>query len=294
MVPSVSINSADPVDGARGPGGSPAIRSPKFAGFQSPRAEEDESASQFSGKKGNHEPAGTWSAPVDDSNNVPTLDSQDLQPLSTPESWVSFNGLHKETLKGSHRDSDSAANSSSPVKNERGKKKKKRKTTQSQTAALQDTFVPNPFYEIDKAHEERRRLESEKVPDNTIDALNEPSFAGFSSSPAPTPHKSRKSQRRSSSQAGHETTPVSSVPETQWHDSATRAQGNASQTSDFVDLTQSSPRDSLNDNGYESLRSQPESVPKSQRQTRLSTSQIKTPQEVSGSPRVTTRKRRKT
>lgn len=291
VVPSVSVDSADFVNGAKGPGASPAIKSPKFAGFQSPRADENELAPKSS-EKGNHEPAGTWSAPVGDSNDVPTLDSQDLQPLSTPESWVSFNDLHKETLKGSNKDSDSAANSSSSAKNERGKKKK-RKTTQSQTAVLQDTFVPNPFYEIDKAHEERRRQESEKVPDNTIDALDEPSFAGFSSSPAPTPRKSRKSQR-SSSQADHETTPVSSVPETQWQDGAPRDQGNTSQMSDFVDLTQSSPGASLNGNGDESARSQPKSAPKSQRQTRLSSSQLQTPQEVSGSPRATTRKRRKT
>lgn len=284
MVPPVSIDTADSVNAAKGPSGSPAIKSPKFDGFQSPHAGEDGLAS-------NSEPTGTWSAPVDDSNNVPTLDSQDLQPLSAPESWVSFNDGHKASLKGSNKDSDSAANSSSSTKNERGKKKKRKTTQSQQTTALQDTFVLNPFYEIDKAHEERRRQESEKAPENTMDALDEPSFAGFSSSPAPTPRKSRNSQRLSS-HAGHEATPVSSVPETQWHDGTTADQGNASQMSDFVDLTQSSPRASPARNGDESQRPQPN---RTRRQTRLSSSsQIQTPQEASGSLRATTKKRRKT
>lgn len=242
MVPSVPIDSTESVTAAKGPGGSPAIKSPEFAGFQSPRADEHGLAASF---------------------------------------------------EGSIKDSDSAANSTSSIKNDRGKTKKHKTTKSQKTTSSEDTFVPNPFYEIDKAHEERRRQESEKAKENTIDALDEPSFAGFSSSPAPTPRKLRNSQRLST-QAGHETSPISSMPETQWHDGITGDQGNVSQMSDFVDLTQSSPRASPDRNGGESLNSQPKSAPKSRRQTRLSSSHVQTPQEASGSLRAPTKKRRKT
>lgn len=330
-------------------GGSPTVNSPKFSGFRSPRSssklgepvetepptsktdaaisqkesnkdtQSSTRGSKHDGSTGNRLPA------ADDFNDGPTLDSDDMRPLSSHHSLVSFNGLLKKGLKQSNEDSTT---NNSPTTKGRQDKKKKRKSERSRRPSSQDSFVPNPFYEIDKAHEEeRQRQESERVPDNTIDDLDGLSFTGFSSSPAPapapSPRKTRKSLQNKPTARSREESPTSTVPETQWQDNAAQNQDKnstdyrdtgggrvkdsananptpppneappASQLSEVVDLTQSSPPvfpDGSDGDFAESQRLPGgpgwvrKNIPKSQRRTRLSSQRVQTLKEVSISP----------
>lgn len=329
-------------------GGSPSIKSPKFSGFWSspkrgepveselPASKSDAARNQKESNKdtqtsireskhdGSTENRLTSAG---DSNDGPTLDSDDMRPLSSDHSLVSFNELLDRGLKNS--DQDSIVNSSPPTRVGQDKKKK-RKPIHSRSPSSQDFFVPNPFYDIDKAHEEeRRRQESEKIPDNTIDDLDDPSFTGFSSSPAPAPRKTRKSlqlsgEKNNPAVRSRKGSPTSTVPETQWQDSAAKdqdknsakdkdsASANAtppsneaqpvSQLSEIVDLTQSSPAASPGGSDDDFARSQrlpggpgwvQKNTPKSQRRTRRSSQRLQTLKEVSISPQSRKERRRR-
>lgn len=348
-----AVNEEHEDNGAEEQGGSPAVKSPKFSGFRSPRSspklgepvetepptsktdaaisqkesnkdtQSSTRGSKHDGSTGNQLPA------ADDFNNRPTLDSDGMRPLNSHHSLVSFNGLLKKGLK--HSDEDSTTNNSPSTKG-RQDKKKKRKSERSRRPSSQDSFVPNPFYEIDKAHEEeRQRQESQRVPDNTIDDLDGPSFTGFSSSPAPapapapsrSPRKIRKSLQNKPTARSCEESPTSTAPETQWQDNAAQNQDRnstdyrdtgdssvkdsananatpppneappASQLSEIVDLTQSSPPVSASGSDGDFAKSQrlpggpgwvQKNIPKSQRRTRLSSQRVQTLKEVSISP----------
>ena len=238
------------------------VKSPEFSGFQSPRSEAEpatkpspprevsESTDAATGRQENGEDVpekneqctGEWSIPPNANSygdEGPMLDSNDLQPLSSPRSLVSFNGLLDQTFE----DTDIAISNTPPVE------KKGENGGDSPSHPSHDSYVPNPFYAIDKAHEERQQRESEKADDSVNygddeDTINaEPSsFMGFSSSP--TPRRSRRSnQSTKSAVALQEASLISLVPESQWQDTRDKesTQPPASQMSEVVDLTQSSP-----------------------------------------------------
>lgn len=337
-------------NGAEEQGGSPAVKSPKFSGFRSPRSspklgepvetepptsktdaaisqKESDKGTQSSTRESKHDGSTENRLPAaGDFNDGPTLDSDDMRPLN-------INGLLKKGLK--HSDEDSTTNNSPSTKG-RQDKKKKRKSERSRRPSSQDSFVPNPFYEIDKAHEEeRQRQESERVPDNTIDDLDGPSFTGFSSSPAPapapsrSPRKTRKNLQNKPTARSREESPTSTAPETQWQDNAAQNQDRnstdyrdtgdssvkdsananatpppneappASQLSEIVDLTQSSPPASPSGSDGDFAKSQrlpggpgwvQKNIPKSQRRTRLSSQRVQTLKEVSISPPTSLRR----
>lgn len=239
------------------------VKSPEFSGFQSPRTEAEparkpspprevsESTDVAAGRQENgnedvpeknEQSTGEWSMPPNTNtygDEGPMLDPNDLQPLSSPRSLVSFNGLLDQTFE----DTDIAISNTPPAEREG------EKGDDLPSHPSHDSYVPNPFYDIDKAHEERKQRDSEKADDSvnygddedTIDA--EPSsFMGFSSSP--TPRRSRRNkQSKKPAVASQEASLISSVPESQWQDAREKesTQPPASQMSEVVDLTQSSP-----------------------------------------------------
>lgn len=241
--------SANGEDNEEGESDSP-VKSPEFSGFQSPRAEAEpvtkpspqrevsESTDAAAGRKNgnedvpekNEQSTGESMPPNRYGEEGPMPDSHDLQPLSSPRSLVSFNGLLDQTFE----DTDIAISNTPPVERE-GEKG---------DGSSHDSYVPNPFYAIDKAHQERQQQESGKADDSvnygddedTIDA-DPSSFMGFSSSP--TPRKSRRTQQpRKPAIPSHEASLISSVPESQWQDTREKE---STQQSEVVDLTQSSP-----------------------------------------------------
>ena len=238
------------------------VKSPEFSGFQSPRTETEpatkpspprevsESTDAAAGRQNgedapekNEQSTGEWSVPPNTNtygDEGPMLDSNDLQPLSSLRSLVSFNGL----LDQAFEDTDIAISNTPPVE------RKGEKGDDSPSHPSHDSYVPNPFYDIDKAHEQRQQRESEKADDSvnygddedTIDA--EPSsFMGFSSSPTPRRSRRNKKSKKKPAVASQEASLISSVPESQWQDPRERGstQPPASQVSEVVDLTQSSP-----------------------------------------------------
>jgi len=154
-------------------------------------------------------------------------------------------------------------------------------------------FVQNPFYEIDKAHEERQRRESEIAEDrNSPYNDDDPTFMGFSPSPSPRRTKREPNNPKSTTKSQEESQ-ISSVPESQWQEASENKEHktdapteehqlpHASQFSDidFVDLTQFSPPASIEGSDEDSARSQrlrkgpgwvQKNIPPTKRRTRKS------------------------
>ena len=317
----------DAVDavGASGEDSSSGVRSPEFRGFQSC---EEESAlaspaspgsppaeADHEGGAGDEDPnsSSRLSRPSTPTSSVPpnrlkngaappvTGSDLDVEPISSPESPVSFNRLIASLF-------DNKAGIKSPTPSQKTEKKPEQKSGQKQKEAelngadepekeivqerdeerelslSRSSVVPNPFYEIDRAHEERRRNSKKtktslgvKDGDTTMDYL---SAAEFPSSPvsrqSPTPAE------RQPSPSQPELSLISAVPETLVEDSMPGADGTPdSQKSDImmIDLTQSSPLVSPGGSDEDFARSNrlprgPEwvqkNIPKTRRQTRQS------------------------
>lgn len=305
------------------------VKSPEFSGFQSPRAEAEpatrpnpprevsESTDAAAGRQENgnedvpeknEQSTGEWSMPPNTNtygDEGPMLDSNELQPLSSPRSLVSFNGL----LDQAFEDTDIAISNTPPVEREG------EKGEDSPSHPSHDSYVPNPFYDIDKAHEERKQRDPEKADDSvnygddedTIDA--EPSsFMGFSSSP--TPRRSRRNkQSKKPVVSSQEASLISSVPESQWQDAREKesTQPPASQMSEVVDLTQSSPASQSHspegsDKNHDKSQQLPQgpgwvkkNLPKSQRRVQtLKEVSISPSTSVQGRGRPSSSRRRKT
>ncbi|PWY62770.1 hypothetical protein BO83DRAFT_349233 [Aspergillus eucalypticola CBS 122712] len=238
-----------PVDHTEGPAEhSSPIKSPHFDGFQSPPAD------LTTGSKSSHEdqvsrstpPAGQDSengrngrqpenAPeikdppstlhsmllpndANDGGSAANASEDDLQMISSPVSMMSFNCLMETYFPPAVKRETSAA----PAKEE----------------PRSPSIVPNPFYEIDKAEEERQRRQASRQgrrssnPDGGNGTMELMSLAG-SMSPVPRPSPRVKSQ------AVEELSSISVVPESvpqPYQDDP-----EPSQLSEVVDLTQSSP-----------------------------------------------------
>jgi hypothetical protein len=244
---------------------SPVIHSPHFNGFHSPTAESEPSLPEPSPEQETRKvtSAATQNADGDDdageqSNSLPQpteapstpLSSvppnafndtppamgpdDDLQLLSSPENFVNFNRLLEQLFQGKR------PTSGSPVpKNEPGESPKMPRSRSSSSSS----FVPNPFYEVDKAHEERLRRGSEKAKGDTV--TEEDESAVDSALP-----KSQLSKTPTSAQPQRSPTPqdqslMSSIEESNWRSRHNEPFGTqppvASQLSNIVDLTQSSP-----------------------------------------------------
>ncbi|GKZ68562.1 hypothetical protein AnigIFM50267_003272 [Aspergillus niger] len=245
----------EPIDRTGGPAmHSSPIKSPHFDGFHSPPAE------MTTGSKGSHEDQVSRSTPPagQDSENgrngrqpedapeikdpPSTLHSMllpddaheggsaanasedDLQMISSPVSMMSFNCLMETYFPPAVKRETSAA----PAK------EKPRSPSQSSAYSI----VPNPFYEIDKAEEERQRRQASRKGRRSSNAdggngtMELMSLAG-SVSPVPRPSPRVKSP------AVQEPSSISVVPESvlQPH----QDDPEPSQLSEVVDLTQSSP-----------------------------------------------------
>ncbi|KAK1150012.1 hypothetical protein N8T08_003570 [Aspergillus melleus] len=302
----------DAVDaaGASGEDSSSGVRSPEFHGFQSceeepalaspaspgsPPAEADHEGGAGdedpnSGSRPSRPSTPTSSVPPHRLKNgaAPPVTGSDLdhEPISSPESLVSFNRLIASLF-------DNKSGIKSPTPSQKTEKKPEQKSEQKQKEAelngedepekeqvqerdeerdlplSRSSVVPNPFYEIDRAHEEQRRNSKKtktslgvKDGDTTMDYL---SAAEFASSPV-----SRQP-------------PTPAVPETLVEDSMPGEDGLPpdSQKSDImmIDLTQSSPFVSPEGSDEDFARSNrlprgPEwvqkNIPKTRRQTRQS------------------------
>lgn len=345
--------------GEREEGDSP-VESPRFDGFEksshveessksSPEQEEHISQTDIGQNESNEQDAqrpslyvpqesgdqstGNKSIPLDSLNGGRGLNSEDIQPMSSPPSLPSFNGL----LSQAFQDTEPVVGDSPPPSGAEGKGEAERgrdSQDDSPSHRSQNSFVPNPFYEIDKAHQERQRRESEKAKDRGKDDNDDGEnnkFVGFSTPLVPALRKTRKSQQKQESKAApREESPVSSVSESQWHDPAnpnpnlkdtkdkdvsTQSQSQElppSQMSEVVDLTQpsqpASPEGNDNEDYARSNRlprgsgwvqkrvprsQQSRSQSQSQRRTRLS-SRVQTLKEVSISPPSPRGKRRRT
>ncbi|PYH64076.1 uncharacterized protein BO88DRAFT_491729 [Aspergillus vadensis CBS 113365] len=248
-IPDEKSSNQKPVDHTEGPTmHSSPIKSPHFDGFQSPPAD------LTTGSKSSHEdqvsrstpPAGQDSengrngrqpedAPeikdppstlhsmllpddVNDGVSAANASESDLQMISSPVSMMSFNCLMETYFPPAVKRETSAA----PAKEE----------------PRSPSIVPNPFYEIDKAEEERQRRQASRQgrrssnPDGGNGTMELMSLAG-SMSPVP------RLSPRVKSQAGEEPSSISIVPESipqPYQDDP-----EPSQLSEVVDLTQSSP-----------------------------------------------------
>lgn len=189
-------------------------------------------------------------------------------------------------------------------------KDKKGGSPEREPHSSDDDFVPNPFYEIDKAHEERQRRESEiaEYRNSPYNEDDDPTFMGFS--PFPPPHKT-KHEPKSTTKSQAESQ-ISFVPESQWQHASENKENKtetetptkdhepppASQFSeiDFVDLTQSSPPASPGGSDEDFANSQrlpkgpgwvQKNIPSTQRQTRKSKGGSVSPPSLKGRRRRT-------
>lgn len=305
---------------------SPTVKSPKFEGFRSPRVEgqsppesaqrepesmgdaitdsnEAQQSNQDPKQSSNEQSAGNRPTHLD---NSPGVSEDDLQPISSPASLMSFNGLLTQTFPDNE---ESVMQDSSPVAQRKDDKHedknnedtdKKEGSPEREPQSSDDDFVPNPFYEIDKAHEERQRRESEIAEDRNspYNEDDDPTFMGFS--PSPPPHKTKHKpepelKNPKSTTKSQEESQISSAPESQWQDARENKENKTESDtptkdhepppafqfsdSDFVDLTQSSPPASLGGSDEDFARSQrlpkglgwvQKNIPSTQRQTRKS------------------------
>ena len=323
---------------------SPTVKSPKFEGFRSPRVEgqsppesaqreqpgstgdtaanpdnsNGQQSTQDPKQSSNEQSAGNRPIHLD---NGPGISENDLQSISSPASLMSFNGLLTQTFP----DEESVMQDSSPVAQRKDDKHedkdnedkdKKEGSPEREPHSSDDDFVPNPFYEIDKAHEERQRRESEIAEDrnSSYNEDDDPTFMGFS--PSPPLHKTKRESEPNNpkSTTNQEESQISSVPESQWQGASENKENKtetetdtptkdhepppASQFSDidFVDLTQSSPPASPGCSDEDFAKSQrlpkgpgwvQKNIPSTQRRTRKSKDNSVSPPSLKGRRRRT-------
>ncbi|KAH2835176.1 hypothetical protein KXW76_002637 [Aspergillus fumigatus] len=273
---------------------SPVIQSPQFVGFHSPQVETEPSLPEPGPEQEAREVTSATTRNADGgddnggqssflpqpteapstpqstvrpnaSNDAPSATSSDddLQLLSSPGNYFNFNHLLEQLFQGKRPTPGSPGPKEGP------------KMPGSRASSSSSSFVPNPFYEIDKAQEERLRRRSEKAKGDAVTA--EDGSAADSAPPKlqPSTPISRK-------------TPTSAQPQSNWlirHDQASGTQPpTASQLSNIVDLTQSSPPVSPggSDEDYAKSHRLPrgsgwvqKNVPSTRRRTRLSSSGVR-------------------
>lgn len=221
------------------------VRSPRFEGFEptysasSPLS--SSSPSETSSSDRSDEEQGKASPKWDDDAQSPphspcppnandhdlqeTGLTDQLQTISSPGSVGSYHKLMDFLL------SQNPSSSVSPMKSER------------KSSPVESSFptVPNPFYEIDKAYEERRqraraRTERDRSFDNTSSRESSPKAVKVEVPASPK----RTDKTQASSDSKPETSLLSVIPDS-IRPEARDPSPPASQMLDFVDLTQSSP-----------------------------------------------------
>ncbi|GFG06591.1 hypothetical protein IFM5058_02997 [Aspergillus udagawae] len=293
---------------------SPVIQSPQFVGFHSPQAETRPSLPEPSleqetrevtsvatqnadggddcGDQSNSLPHATEgpstprsTVPPNTFNDAPpaTGSEDELQLLSSPDNFVNFNRLLEQLFQGK------LPTPGSPVpKNEPGDSPG---MPRSRASSSSSSFVPNPFYQVDKAHEDRLQRGSQKAKGHTV--TEEDGSAVDSAPPksqlsTPISRKTPTSAQPQRSPTPQDQSLMSSIEESNWlnrHDEASGTQPpTASQLSTIVDLTQSSPPVSPGGSDEDFAKSHrlprdPEwvqkNVPSTRRRTRLSSSRVK-------------------
>ncbi|PKY00609.1 hypothetical protein P168DRAFT_313392 [Aspergillus campestris IBT 28561] len=225
------------------------VRSPEFMGFESPPPPEssksdtntEPQAPDSQAEPAVVEPGENPDGPQsqnqkDDSHSTvppnrskvdpPTMPSDDdLQMMSSPGSVVSFSRL----ISSLHEKEPSESDTTKP--NEE-KPCSPRPASPSSTTSV----VPNPFYEIDKQHEDTEP-DSTSSQRRTRRSLKRSQAAETSASTPPARKAPRRSSQRRKTAQSQEDSLITSIP-----DSMVDAQPPPTQESGvFVDLTQSSP-----------------------------------------------------
>ncbi|PKX90316.1 uncharacterized protein P174DRAFT_507055 [Aspergillus novofumigatus IBT 16806] len=281
---------------------SPVIQSPQFVGFHSPQAEtqpslpepspEPETREMGVDDQSNSLPQPTEApstprstVPPNAFNDAPSAmgSDEDLQFLSSPDNFVNFNRLLEQLFQGKRPTSGSPGPKKEPSESP--------KMPRSRASSSSSSFVPNPFYEVDKAHEERLRRRSEKAKG---DAVTEKDESGADSAP-PKSQLSTPISRKTPTSAQPQRSPtpqyqslMTSTQESNWltrHDEESGTQPpTASQLSNIVDLTQSSPPVSPGGSDEDFAKSHrlprgsgwvQKKVPSTRRRTRLSSSGVR-------------------
>ena len=223
------------------------IKSPEFMGFESPppKSSKFDPNTELQAPDSQAEPAVVQSGEnpdephgqnhKDDSLSTvppnrsevdpPTMPSDDnLQTMSSPGSVVSFSRL----ISSIHDKEPSTSDTAKPNEETR---RSPRPISPSSTASV----VPNPFYEVDKQHEETEPDCSSQR--RTRRSLKRSQTAEASASTPPARKAPRRSSQRRKTAQSQEDSLVTSIP-----DSMADAQPPPTQESGvFVDLTQSSP-----------------------------------------------------
>lgn len=221
------------------------VRSPRFEGFEPTYSASSSSSSsahsETSSSDGSDEEQGraspkrgddvqssshsTCPSNADDHESQETGWTEQLQTISSPGSVGSYHKLMDFLL------SQNPSSSASPMKSER----------KSSPVEAGSPTAPNPFYEIDKAYEERRqraraRTERDRSLDNTSSRGSSPKAMKVEvpASPKPT------DQTQTSSDSKQETSLLSVIPDSV-RPEARDLSPPPSQMLDFVDLTQSNP-----------------------------------------------------
>ncbi|KKK25141.1 hypothetical protein AOCH_001835 [Aspergillus ochraceoroseus] len=256
------------------------IRSPQFEGFDfvpngsnpssnatstsitSPKAEMPENSSPKEEKERSLSTCPPNAVKPNDNSGSGLTDQ--LQAPSSPSSIVSLHRLLNEFI-GRHP--------SPPVNETTSISSVNQRESSPARPSSQESIVPNPFYKIDKAHEERQR----EAQGSSHSGLRQPSSSS-------RPHKSTKADRESPSSA-QDTSLANMVQGSirqETKGEVLEPQGpSAPQMSDFiVDLTQSSPlvSPSGSDEDYAKSHrlargSATKNIPSTRRKTRQSSSQ---------------------
>ncbi|EAW10912.1 uncharacterized protein ACLA_065460 [Aspergillus clavatus NRRL 1] len=253
---------ASPADRA-----SPIVESPQFVGFHSPRAAtpllpEEPSKQEVSGVKPTAGPkaaedndGGEVLNPPQETAEAPStprstaspnafsetprlLGSDDeLQMLSSPENLINFNRLLEQLFQGKR------PTPGSPIPKKEPRQSPKMLDTQISSSA--SSYVPNPFYDVDRAHEELLRGGTEQAKKDSAEQEGQPAAEAELPAPSPSSHSSPTSAQPQRSLTPQDHSLISAVEESNWlsrHDDAFSTQPpRASQFSNIVDLTQSSP-----------------------------------------------------
>ncbi|KAL2824775.1 hypothetical protein BDW59DRAFT_82495 [Aspergillus cavernicola] len=264
---------------------SPLLSVPPFSAASSsgPRDEDQEGPSSAKGDDADSQLPSTCPPNVDDHDLQETGLTDQLQTISSPGSVGSYHHLMNFLL---------SQNLSSPLKSER-------KSSPVELASESGSaMVPNPFYEIDKAYEERRknsRVKAER--DSSYDSV---SSRGSSPKMVPSsPVSARKSPTPT-----QDPSPVSVIPGSILPEALNQSPPASQMPESFIDLTQSSPPMSPGESDEDFAKSHrllrapgwvPKNLPATRRQTRQSSSSsrvIGTLRNVSISPPRRRRRRK--
>ncbi|PLB49602.1 hypothetical protein P170DRAFT_437186 [Aspergillus steynii IBT 23096] len=276
----------DAVDAARASGedSSFGVKSPEFHGFQSsdeelgsaspghshsPQANHeagDDDEDPNSGVRLSEPSTPPSTVPQNRSENeaapLPTGSGPDLEMISSPESFESFNRLiaslfdNKVGIKKSPTPvpkAEKAAEQKSKTEPNGGKEQEQAQdepeSARPASRSSACSVVPNPFYEVDRAYEEQQRRNSTKTKnslgakdgDTTMDYLSAIEYAS-----SPASRQSPTSAQRPSSPTQQEESLISAVPETLVENPPAPEDDalpppDSQMSSQVIDLTQSSP-----------------------------------------------------